>query len=378
MKENWTYKKLGEVAEITSGYTPKATELSSKGDFPYFKISDMNTEGNEMWLSKSTQFASLKKHYPQGAIVFPKNGAAIATNKKRILAQESIVDLNTGICTFTGNINTLMAFYWFLSLDFRDYTRGGALPTLDIKALKMLPFPVPSFSEQEAIVRELDLLNDILSKKRAQLKEYDALQQSLFYTMFGDPVTNEKGWEVKKFDEFASATTGITYTPDDVSDQGIIVLRSSNIQENRLDFEDIVRVKKELKEKYIAKDGDILMCSRNGSFRLVGKTAIITGLQEEMTWGAFMTVIRSNSNPYLLQYFRTPAFREQLVTAKTTTVNQITIGMLNALSIPLPPLPLQQEFAKKVEAIEELKAKVNDSIRETENLLASRMDYYFG
>lgn len=184
-EKGWEVKKLGEVAEIASGYTPKETELSSKGDFPYFKISDMNTEGNEMWLSKSTQFASLKKHYPQGAIVFPKNGAAIATNKKRILAQESIVDLNTGICTFTGNINTLMAFYWFLSLDFHNYTRGGALPTLDIKALKMLPFPLPPLPLQQEFARKVEAIEALKEKVNASIKETETLLAARMDYYFG-------------------------------------------------------------------------------------------------------------------------------------------------------------------------------------------------
>ena len=83
------------------------------------------------------------------------------------------------------------------------------------------------------------------------------------------------GFEIKKLKEIADYFIGLTYSPKDVSDKGTIVLRSSNIQNDRLDLSDIVRVSKPIKENLKVKDGDILMCSRNGSKRLVGKTATI-------------------------------------------------------------------------------------------------------
>lgn len=364
MKENWTYKKLEDVCQIDYG-----TRVVQKRDggslYPVYGGGDatfrMDTYNRENCLVVA-RFAMSPKCTRRVNGKFFLNDSGLTLSAKAGLMQSyldwHIIALNDII------YNT---------------AKGAAQKNLDMKTFKCLQISCPdSLSEQQSIVRELDLLNDLIAKKRAQVAEYDQLQQSLFYTIFGDPVTNEKGWEVKKLGEVVIATTGITYSPDDVSDKGTVVLRSSNIQENLLDFSDVVRVNKEIKDKYIAKEGDILMCSRNGSFRLVGKTAKITGLQETMTWGAFMTIIRSDYNPYLLQYFRSPAFREQLTTAKTTTVNQITIGMLNAVSLPLPPLPLQQEFARKVEAIEALKEKVNASIKETETLFAARMDYYFG
>lgn len=368
MKENWTYKKLGEVCDIHDNLRKPVTKKDRvAGIYPYY-----GATGIQDYVDRYL----LDGRY----VLIGEDGAKWSANDKSafIIKGKAWVNNHAHVLTFHKDILDSFAVFYLNCKDLDSFVTGAIVRKLTQKELVKIPIPVPPLSEQESIVRELDLLNDLIAKKRAQVAEYDQLQQSLFYTMFGDPVTNEKGWEVKMLGEVAIATTGITYSPDDVSDKGTVVLRSSNIQENLLDFSDVVRVNKEIKDKYIAKEGDILMCSRNGSFRLVGKTAKITGLQETMTWGAFMTIIRSDYNPYLLQYFRSPAFREQLTTAKTTTVNQITIGMLNAVSLPLPPLPLQQEFAKKVEAIEALKAKVNDSIRETETLLASRMDYYFG
>ena len=116
-----------------------------------------------------------------------------------------------------------------------------------------------------------------------------------------------------------------------VTNDGTIVLRSSNIQNSQLDFADTVRVNSSIKDKLFVKDNDILMCSRNGSARLVGKVALIKNLSEPMTFGAFMMIIRSRYYPYLMTYFQMEAFRRQISTGATTTINQITGNMLNKI-----------------------------------------------
>ena len=266
---------------------------------------------------------------------------------------------------------------------FKLYLESCKIPSLGYsrhyKLLKELQVPIPPREEQERIVAELDCMSGVIEKKREQLKQLDALAQSIFFQMFGDPITNEKGWEVKKLGDIATSQIGITYKPENVSDNndGTIVLRSSNIQESTLCFDDIVRVKCDIKANKYVQDGDILMCSRNGSFRLVGKVAMIANLPEPITYGAFMTIIRSPYQAYLFAFFKSPAFRSQLTTSQTATINQITVKMLNEIKVALPPMELQQEFADKIEAIEKQKELIKQSITQTEELFNSRMDYYF-
>lgn len=362
MKHNWTYLKLTDAATINYG-----TRVVQKRDggiiYPVYGGGDatfrMDTYNRENCLVVA-RFAMSPKCTRRVSGKFFLNDSGLTLEAKEGVRQDyldwHIIALND---------------------DIYRTAKGVAQKNLDVKTFTSLSLGVPSLSEQQAIVRELDGINNLIDLQEEQLREYDHLAQSLFYSTFGDPATNPKGWEVKSLGDIAEPTTGITYSPDDVADDGIIVLRSSNIQDNKLDFEDVVRVKKNVAEKYYVKAGDILMCSRNGSFRLVGKTALVDNLSEKMTWGAFMTIIRSNYNPYLLQYFRTPAFREQLTTAKTTTVNQITIGMLKKIQLPIPPADLQQSFAAQIEAIEQQKALVRKSLEETRTLLAARMQYYF-
>jgi hypothetical protein len=178
--------------------------------------------------------------------------------------------------------------------------------------------------------------NEILS----ELEELEKESLSFLHSIneLNNSISNEsRGWKLRKLSEVAEYFNGLTYSPKDVSNEGIIVLRSSNIQNDELDFSDIVRVNVKIKDKLIVKDGDILMCSRNGSKRLVGKTAPITQLSEEMTFGTFMMIIRSDYNPYLAWYFKTNNFKKQISGGENTMINQITRYMLDEVTLPCPP-----------------------------------------
>ena len=163
--------------------------------------------------------------------------------------------------------------------------------------------------------------------------------------MFGNPIENPKYFSVEKLSDIADYFIGLTYHPSDVSDTGTVVLRSGNIQNAKLDFDDIVRVKMQVREQLYVHENDILMCSRNGSAALVGKVALIPPLDEKMTFGAFMTIIRSQYFYYLFVYFQLDAFRTQISISKTATINQITKAMLDKVRVPVPPIELQEQFA---------------------------------
>lgn len=148
---------LEEVGKFISARTPKSDELASIGDIPYFKVGDMNTEGNEKVLRITSLFLKEKagKTFPAGAIVYPKNGGAVFTNKRRILATESVIDLNTGGFVCGERLNQAYTYMFFCGLDFRKISKGTALPTIDQKKLHQTKIPVPSLEEQSRIVTRL-------------------------------------------------------------------------------------------------------------------------------------------------------------------------------------------------------------------------------
>lgn len=151
-------------------------------------------------------------------------------------------------------------------------------------------------------------------------------------------------WEVKRLKFVGESIIGITYNPSEVSltGEGFLVLRSSNIQNGVLSFEDNVHVQKNINEKHITKPGDILLCARNGSAHLVGKAAFITNQYEGLSFGAFMTIVRSKLEKFLYYFFNSEIFKAQTGLYSTSTINQLTSDTLDNMSIAFPTLIEEQ------------------------------------
>jgi type I restriction enzyme S subunit len=165
------------------------------------------------------------------------------------------------------------------------------------------------------------------------------------------PYELPKGWEWVRLGNIGDTNIGLTYSPSDVSEAGIPVLRSNNIQNGMLDFTDLKRVNMNVKESVIVQQGDLLICARNGSRALVGKTALIKDLTEKMAFGAFMAIFRSQVNLYLLYFINSSLFRRMIDEVNTMTINQITQNNLKKTICPLPPLPEQHRIVARIDQL---------------------------
>ena len=135
------------------------------GNIPYFKVADMNSIGNEREMVNAKLYVDdsyTGKTFPAGTIIYPKNGGAVLTNKRRMLVKESVVDLNTGSCTpyLEDCLNYLRLF--FETIDFREFYKGTAVPTVNGSLVKELLVPLPSLTEQSRIVKRLEILQNII------------------------------------------------------------------------------------------------------------------------------------------------------------------------------------------------------------------------
>ena len=233
---------------------------------------------------------------------------------------------------------------------------GSLSPTINWRDLKILEFDLPDLETQRKLAAVLWSINDTMESYKKLISATDELVKSQFMEQFGNLDSNTKHYPIKKLSEIADYWNGLTYKPTDTVQDGtgILVLRSSNIQNGALSFDDNVRVTCPIKEKLFVKENDILLSSRNGSAALVGKTALIKGLTEPMTFGAFMMIIRSSYYPFLKTYFEMPVFRKQISTG-TSTINQITGKMLNDISIPVPELKAVERFKLLVDQTDKSK-----------------------
>jgi len=158
---------------------------------------------------------------------------------------------------------------------------------------------------------------------------------------------------------------GLTYKPADVSEEGTIVLRSCNIRNGKIDLEDLVRVKTDIRDNQYIEENDILICARNGSRSLVGKCAVMNNIGEKASFGAFMAVFRSICYRYVYHYFNTLLFRSAFDNDDSKQINQVTQAILRDTMIPLPPFAEQERI---VSALDETFALVNLINEETENI----------
>ena len=244
--------------------------------------------------------------------------------------------------------------------------------------------PYPSIAEQETIVAELDCLTGIIEKKKQQLEELDKLAQSIFYDMFGDPY--EQSYNYKPLDTFCKIVGRIGfrgYTRDDfveTAKDGAISLSPSNIVNGDMDYSKcsyITWSKYNQSPEIMIANGDILVVKTGSSY---GKVAMVKNLPHQASINPQFVVLKDiRCNRLFLEYYlKTPFARDKyeefVIGTAIPTFSQKKLGSLPVVNYPLD---LQNDFAKKIEAIEKQKELVKRSIVETEILFNSRMDFWF-
>ena len=248
------------------------------------------------------------------------------------------------------------------------YLRWYQVPSLGYsrhyKLLKEIVLPVPPIAEQERIVAELDLLQGIIEKKKEQLKAYDQLAQSIFYTMFGDPITNEKGWELKKLNDLSNVFAGGDVPKDSFSktksEKYSVPIYSNGIDNDGL-YGYTAKARVSEPSITISGRGTIgFVALRNHPFYPIIRLIVITPII-----------------PIDLVYLKFVCTAMNFK-GVGVAIPQLTVPMIKFANIPIPPLSLQQEFAEKIEAIEQQKALVQQSIEETQTMFDCTMDKYFG
>ena len=388
MKKGWTYKKLGEVCKrITDGsHNPPKGILSSN----YLMISSQNVFNDNIKLDdvrylseedfiKENKRTNIKSNDVLLTIVGTIGRCAVVNdNIGNITLQRSVAVLSP-----TSNINSRFLMYCCIgnNENLNKNAHGVAQRGIYLKQLCNIAIPVPSLEEQLQVVSELDLLSGIIEKQKAQLEELDKLAQSIFYDMFGDPVTNEKGWETKKIGEIGKVERGAGISKKDFVEEGLPCIHYGQLHTclEATTHKHITCIPNNLMPMYkIARPGDVIMAITSEdvegsctSTAWLGKYDIVVGSDAAIFH-------HSMNGVYISYYTRTKAFYfEKAKYAKGFKVTHISTKEIESIPIPIPPLSLQQEFAAKVEAIEAMKAKVRQSLIEAETLFNSRMDYYF-
>lgn len=395
MKHNWTYKKLGEVVTIERGGSPRPIQdyiTTAENGLNWIKIGDA-VEGSKYITSTK------EKIKPEGLkkTRFVHKGDFILSNsmsfgRPYILAIDGCIHDGWLVLHDENQVFDKSYLYYYLSSpsiyeEFKRLAVGGVVNNLNSNIVRKVKVAIPSLSEQESIVAELDGINRLIDLQEEQLCEYDRLAQSLFYTTFGDPTTNPKGWSLT---EFSTLCDNLTKGPfgSDIK-KSLFVPKSKDtykvyIQVNAIQKDislgDYYISKEYFEEKmrrFELHSGDyIITCDGTlGKFvrmtpnmerGIISASLLKLTLNERITSSYFESIW----NNYLL---------DKLVhqTRNAALVHLPSATNIGKELIPLPPLTLQQTFAVQIEAIEHQKALIRRSLDETRTLLAARMQYYF-
>lgn len=377
-KDSWEVKKLGDIATYINGYSFKPSDWEDDG-LPIIRIQNLNSsEAPYNYTTKRidkkyvVNFGEILISWSASLGVYEWKGTSALLNQHIFKVQFDKIEINK--------------FFFKYQVDRQieemlQHIHGATMKHITKKNFDNIRFLVPPPPIQEQIVKELDALSDIITKKKEQLAELDKLAQATFYDMFGDPVENEKNWELKKLDEICTKITDGTHTSPKFLEKGIPFLFVSNIQNNELNFNT---------QKYI---------STEEYERLTRNTKI-------EQWDLLYTSVGSFGNPAIIKTNEKFCFQRHIAHLKPKhkiiniiffhavmkidyvkhQANRLAIGVaqktlnlsaIKKIVIPNPPISLQNQFAEKIEAIEQQKALINQSITDTQLLFDYTMDKYF-
>lgn len=386
MRKDWEYKKLGEVAF----YPNDKISVDKIGANHYVGVENLLKDKAGILFSDQLPNAATATCFKYNDILLGN----IRPYLKKIWLSNTEGGASGDVIVIRTSSDNILPNYLFklLSSDkffnyFNLYTKGAKMPRGDKNAIAKFIVPTPPKPTQLAIVAELDKINELIQLKKQQLKDYDQLAQSIFYEMFGDPVENEKGWEVKKLGEMCSAITKGT-TPTSIGfnfeKEGVNFVKVEAFGSNdRVDKEKLSFISEECHQNMLRsqlKENDILICIAGAT---VGKLSIVDFSILPANTNQACAIVRVKDKQvifysYLYGYLKYSYI--QLVVnnlKKGVAQPNLSLGQIRDFNIKVPPLPLQQQFAARIEAIERQKQQVSETIKDLETLLASRMQYWF-
>ena len=379
MRKGWEYKKLGDLCQITMGQSPDGNSINEVDGIEFHQG---KTCFGERFLGVSSLFSNAPTKLAEANSVLLCVRAPVGYPN----ITERRICIGRGLCAINAKKEVENQYLFYALLKKQDYfeknATGSTFKAISSKIISNAEIAIPPKSTQLAIVSELDKINELIRLKKEQLVEYDNLAQSIFYEMFGDPVENEKEWEVKKLGDIGRVITGNTPSRSNeiyYNNPYIEWIKTDNILDNQIFPSKAAEYLSENGSEVgrTIENNSLLVACIAGSLSSIGKCCItnrkvafnqqingITPYKDKINV-TFLYCMISFSKKYIQEF------------ASNGMKHILSKSNFEKIPFAIPPLPLQQSFASRIEQIEKLKSEVQNAITDLETLLASRMQYWF-
>lgn len=385
---SWPLVKLKKIGSFQAGNGfPSKYQGKEKGDYPFAKVGDSSSaaRAGKKYLSSANNYvnqeevAEIKgKTIPVGSIVFAKIGEAIRQNFRTITSVEMLIDNNCmALVPNREVIDVDYLYFWMRQLDLYMYVGATTVPALRKSTLEDIEIPLPPLDEQKRIAAILDKADAIRQKRKQAIDLADVFLRSVFLDMFGDPVTNPKGFPVGTIRDIVSTVNYGTSGKASETVGKFPILRMGNITyKGGWDFSDLKYIDLDDKDqdKYLARKNDLLF-NRTNSKELVGKTAVFNE-SRPMAIAGYLIRVRTNElgNPwYISGYLNSVHGKQILLNMCKSIVGMANINAqeLQDINILLPPVELQNKYESIVKEVNERVSRHHESVKELQVLFNS-------
>jgi type I restriction enzyme S subunit len=379
----WRTVALGDLVEPAKTWNPSRSP--SDEVFPYIDLSAVDQDAKLITAAREVSCGEA----PSRARQLVASGDVLVSTVRpnlngvaRVPKQLDGATASTGFCVLRARESTLdrgYLFHWVKSpafvADMVNKATGASYPAVSDRIIFDSSIPLPPLAEQRRIAEVLDRAEALRAKRRAALAQLDSLTQSLFLDLFGDPVRNPKNWPMKPFGEICDTRLGKMLDQKKQTGEHLRpYLRNASVQWFRFDLDDMSKMDFDEKARKLfrLKDGDLLICEGGEP----GRAAVWRGEIEECYYQKALHRARPRGDSAIPDFLAWQlwflAHRGGLGDHVTSaTIAHLTGEKLNVMKVPLPPLPLQREFARRVTAVEALKTAQRASLAELDALFAT-------
>ena len=387
-RNEWKKVKLGDVCEVITGNTPlkKIKEYWDKDEVPFITPPELKYEG----INYITPNMYVSKIGAKQGKIIPKNSICVccigSLGKLGILKEDAITNQQINSLILKDKNVDLLYLYFYLKTiknKLESIASSTTVKIINKSSFEKIEINLPTLKIQKKISKKLELLENNIQLRKSQLVFLKELTKSLFTTMFGDIKTNNKNWEIVKLEKYINIIGGYAFKNIDFKSTGIPLIRIGNINSGQFKSTNLVFIKENKKfEKFKVFPNDILI-SLTGT---VGKddygNACILGNSYSEYYlnqrNAKIEIIDKINKNFFLEIIKIKEVKKKL-TGISRGIRQANISNKDIynLSIPLPPIELQNKFAERIEKIEKLKFEIEKSIEIAQNLYDSLISKYF-